>query len=245
MTIDQTVPAAWDEPVGGTPRGTLIVLPGRGETATTYQRFGTRLSADAYKVRLVPLDLADVAAARAEIEKLIADESLPSPTVLIGTDTGATVAATLADELDVDAAVVVGLALPASTTTRSWEEEVDARTACPVHRRVIDEDPSFGRGSLGEPLPDAWSNLTLTAPDKPVLVIHGSADPITPADDAIAPYAAAPMAQVWRVDGGRHDLLNDLSHRSVAATIVLFLESLRLGPDLPPVLTRVDAAVRG
>lgn len=47
---------------------------------------------------------------------------------------------------------------------------------------------------------------------------------------------------MWLVDGGRHDLLNDLSHRSVAATIVLFLESLRAGPGLPPVLTRIEPA---
>lgn len=242
MTTDQTVPTAWDEPAGGTPRGTLIVLPGRGETPTTYQRFGSRLSADAYKVRLVPVDLTDMAAARTEVEKLIADESLPAPKVLVGTDSGATLVAALAAELDVDAAVVVGLALPASATTGTWQEEVEARTACPVHRKVIGQDAAFGRGSLGSPLPADWSSLTLTAPDKPILVIHGSADPITPVDEAIAPYAAAPTAQVWRVEGGRHDLLNDLSHRSVAATIVLFLESLKLGADLPPVLTRVAAA---
>ena len=52
--------AAWDEPAGGTPRGTLIVLPGRGETAASYERFGRRLGADAYKVRLVPVSLDDV-----------------------------------------------------------------------------------------------------------------------------------------------------------------------------------------
>jgi hypothetical protein len=40
--------------------------------------------------------------------------------------------------------------------------------------------------------------------------------------------------------GGRHDVLNDLSHRTVAATIVLFLERLRLGADLP-VIAKVAA----
>lgn len=97
-------------------------------------------------------------------------------------------------ESDVDAAVLVGLALPTSTTIGSWEDEVDARTACPVHRRVIGEDAEFRRGSLAEPLPAAWSSLELPAPDKPVLVLHGSGDPITPAADAMAPYAAASTA---------------------------------------------------
>lgn len=34
----------WDEPAGPAPRGTLIVLPGRGETPTSYRRFGRRLA---------------------------------------------------------------------------------------------------------------------------------------------------------------------------------------------------------
>ena len=33
--------------------------------------------------------------------------------------------------------------------------------------------------------------------------------------------------------GGRHDALNDLTHRTVAAAVVQFLERLRLGPGLP------------
>ncbi|SDE07332.1 alpha/beta hydrolase [Nocardioides lianchengensis] len=229
----------WDEPTGATPRGTLIVLPGRGETDASYQRFGKRLSADAYRVRLVPVDLDDLEGTRTQVEKLIADESLPSPKVLVGTDSGATLAATLVGEVDADAAVVAGLALPGSTGGATWEDEVDARTACPVHRSVLDADPDFERGALTRPLP--WDALELTAPDKPVLVVHGSTDRITPADDAVAPYVDAPQARVWLVQGGRHDVLNDASHRSVAATVVLFLESLKLGSDLPPVLVPAAA----
>lgn len=226
--------AAWDEPVGGTPRGTLIVLPGRGETAASYERFGRRLSADAYKVRLVPVSLDDLDDAADTVGKLLADESLPAPKVLIGSDSGATLAASLAGELPVDAVVLAGLALPDSAGVGSWEDEVQARTACPVHTRVIGEDAGFRRGALNEPLP--WSSLDLAPLDKPVLVLHGAADPVTPADAALAPFRSAPTARVGLVEGGRHDVLNDASHRSVAATIVLFLESLRLGPELPPVV---------
>lgn len=241
MNTDPTTAAAWDEPVGGTPRGTLIVLPGRGETATSYERFGRRLAADAYKVRLVPVDLTDLAGARAEVEKLIADESLPTPKVLVGTDTGATLVTTLVDDVPADAAVIAGVALPGSARVGSWDDEVEARSACPVHRRVITDDGGFGRGALNEPLPQEWSSLRRGVPTKPVLVIHGSADTITPVESATAPYAGASSARVWVVDGGRHDVLNDLSHRSVAATIVLFLESLRLGPELPAVLTPLSS----
>jgi hypothetical protein len=36
-------------------------------------------------------------------------------------------------------------------------------------------------------------------------------------------------------NGGRHDVLNDALHRTAAATVVLFLERLRLSADLPPI----------
>jgi pimeloyl-ACP methyl ester carboxylesterase len=226
--------ASWDEPAGGTPRGTIVVLPGRGETAASYERFGRRLSADAYKVRYVPVDLDDLEDAADRVGKLLADESLPSPKVLAGSDSGATLAATLAPELPVDAVVLAGLALPESAGVGSWEDEIAARTTCPVHTRVIDQDPGFTRGALNSPLP--WDAVELVAPGKPLLLLHGTADPVTPAAAAVAAFAGAPGVRVQLVEGGRHDVLNDASHRSVAATIVLFLESLRLGPELPQIV---------
>lgn len=235
---------AWDETAGGTPRGTLVVLPGRGETAASYERFGRRLSADSWRVRLVPVDLDDLDATREDVEKLLADEALPAPTVLVGSDTGATLAALLAPTLPVDGAVVAGLALPRSGGARSWdswEDEVEARTACPVHRRVIGEDAAFGRGGLGRPLP--WGSVRMIASGKPVLLLHGTADPVTPVADVLAAFDTQPDAVVRLVEGGRHDILNDAAHRSVAATIVLFLESLRLGPGLPAVVTPPSQAV--
>ena len=54
---------------------------------------------------------------------------------------------------------------------------------------------------------------------------------------ARARYAAAAVELV-SITGGRHDVLNDVAHRTVAATIVLFLERLRLGPGLPPIAIR-------
>jgi alpha-beta hydrolase superfamily lysophospholipase len=229
------VTAAWDEPAGGTPRGTLVVLPGRGETAASYERFGRRLSADGYKVRVVPVRLDDLDDTTDTVGKLLADESLPRPFVLVGSDSGATLAALQAAELPVDAVVLAGLALPSSEGVGSWDEELAARTACPVHTRVISSDETFERGALNQPLP--WSSVTLAPSGKPTLVLHGTADPVTSVADAVAPFAGS--AQVRLVEGGVHDVLNDATHRSVAATLVLFLESLRLGPELPAIVKEV------
>ena len=111
----------------------LVVLPGRGETAASYAA-----------VRPAALRRRLQGAAGAgrpgrprrrrdrPVEKLLADESLPSPKVLVGTDSGATlVAALVAVELPVDAVVLAGLALPESAGVDSWDDEVDGAHRVP------------------------------------------------------------------------------------------------------------------
>lgn len=237
----QRPPVGWDEPAGATPRGTLIVVPGRGEGAAQYERFGRRLAADSWKVRLVALDLAEQQHARDAVEKLLADESLPAPKVLVGADAGAAWVHHILDDVDADAAILAGSAVPASAVVNGWDAELDARSACPVHRAVLENDQQFERGALSQALPADWGSSA--APGKPVLVLHGAADPITSLADAADAYSQGPKAQVKVVRGGRHDVLNDAAHRAVAATIVLFAESLRAGPDLPEIIT--DLAVKG
>ena len=232
--------SSWDEPEGVAPRGTLVLLTGRGETAAAYGRFGRRISADAYKVRVIEVDLDDLAGAEDALRDLLADETLPSPRVLVGSDSGATFAAVLARRGDhvVDGVVLAGLALPrvSSTEAQSWDDELENRTACPAHRRIISEDAGFARGSLQQELPTSWTAQHLAPISLPTLVVHGQADPVTPLERALAPFRGASSTQTWVVKGGRHDVLNDVTHRSVAATIVLFLERLKLGADLPVII---------
>src|SRR5690348_5612877 len=40
-------------PEGLRTRGTIVIVPGRGETRRTYTRLGRRLAADAYRVRVI------------------------------------------------------------------------------------------------------------------------------------------------------------------------------------------------
>ena len=163
MTLaGQHVPViAWDEPGGLIPRGTVVVIPGRGELPAVYERFGRRLAADAYRVRAVTDPVLDAGLARAQISGLLADSSLPAPRVLAGSDTGALFAIMLARSglgAAVDALVLAGLpTTPQAGSAGSWDEELGAD----------------------------------------------------------------------QHHGGRHDVLNDQTHRTVAAAVVLFLERLR------------------
>ncbi|MEU1474026.1 alpha/beta hydrolase [Streptomyces sp. NPDC001668] len=219
---------SWDEPEGLAARGTLIVLAGRGEHGGVYERFGRRLAFDAYRVRALGDASADPSVLD-EAAKLLADESLPGPKVLVGSDTGAVYAARLAAErtAGVDALILAGLPT-APWTGGSWEAEVEARTACPTHQRRLTEDPDFRRGALG-PAPEP-PGLPLDRVQVPVLALHGKDDTVSPVDKALTAYAGA---RTVLFDGGRHDVLNDALHRTVAATVVLFLERLRLSPELP------------
>jgi len=225
--------SSWDEPEGLAARGTLIVLAGRGEHGGVYERFGRRLGYDAYRVRALGDPAADPAVLE-QAAKLLADESLPGPKVLVGSDTGARYALQLAAEqtAGIDALILAGLPTGA-WTAGSWEEEAAARTACPTHQGRLTNDPEFRRGAIDNApeLPEPRLDLVRV----PVLALHGRDDTISPLDRALNVYDGHPNVHTVTFVDGRHDVLNDALHRTVAATVVLFLERLRLSPELPAI----------
>jgi alpha-beta hydrolase superfamily lysophospholipase len=219
-------------PEGLRARGTLVVVPGRGETRATYTRFATRLSADAYHVRVV--DLADSLA-----DVLAAAVALPRPLVLVGADAGAAAVAALDSHTGVDAIVLAGLPGHAAAVTGDWAAELDVRTACAVHRGVLAGEVT--RGALGTALPDelldaAYGRTT----GLPLLVLVGDADPLADREALARMVKALPAARLSVVHGAHHDVLNDRQHRSVAAEVVSFLETL--GNELVPVITVESSA---
>ena len=238
---DQPAAASWTEPEGLNPRGTVIVVPGRGEEPGVYERFGRRISADAYRVYAVANPVDDPAAAEAQVRGLLDG---PKPVVLAGSDTGALFAAGLVASgrlPGADALVLAGF--PAETaeadsddgTANDWEAELEARTSCPTHRGKLAGD-ILRRGALYEPVPDGWAEQAdLKAVPLPILGIHGAADPVSPLGEAREKYAAAPRAELVSITGGVHDAFNDITHRTAAATVILFLERLRNGKDLAPI----------
>ena len=53
VTTARATAANWAEPDGIAPRGTLIVIPGRGEGPELYERFGRRIAGDAHRLHAV------------------------------------------------------------------------------------------------------------------------------------------------------------------------------------------------
>src|SRR3954462_9507321 len=94
MTIAGAVQTvrSWTEPDGVAPRGTLVVVPGRGEHAGVYERFGRRISGDGYRVHAVADPTVDEDLA---VEQIRAALDGPAPHVLVGSDAGALLAAGL------------------------------------------------------------------------------------------------------------------------------------------------------
>jgi hypothetical protein len=250
-------------PEGLRVRGTVVVIPGRGESAQTYQRFGRRIAADAYHVRVLagreidffsadPLPgLADELAAA--VDDL--GDGLIRPLVLVGADaSAAAVAALVAGSLVAESQSAgvwrpdgVVLAAPPGygrhDTGSDWDAELAVRTHCPAHRGALSGDESVVHGTLGGALPDALLDL---AYGSTVAIAHlllvGDSDPIADPDALTRLAKALPVARLSVVRGAHHDVLNDLQHRSVAAEVVGFLEVLRDGePFRPIVATEVTA----
>jgi alpha-beta hydrolase superfamily lysophospholipase len=245
--VPHTATARWDEPEGLNPRGTVIVVPGRGELPGVYGRFARRLAADAYRVRAVANPADDPELAERQVREAA---NGPAPVVLAGSDTGALFAVALvaSGRLPEAAALVLaglpvaesagGSAAGQTAAVDAWDAELEARTACPTHRGRLAGD-ILRRGALYEPLPGGWTEQAdLTAVPVPVLGLHGAADPVSPLAAARERYAAAPHAELVSIAGGRHDAFNDITHRTAAATVVLFLERLRNGTALAPIAVR-------
>lgn len=224
MSTHLTPAAVWP---AARPRGVVAVVTGRGELAPVYQRFGQRLSADGYTVAVFEAD-ADAAAS------WIADSGIEiaadAPRVLAGSDTGAaSVLRVLSQGARADAAILAGT--PVDTTA---PQPGDAeRTACPLHLGVLGSKDARTTDIVAHSIPEA---ADLAAISVPVLAFHGADDAVSPIDEAAVLLGAVPDLELIETVDGLHDAFNDQSHRSVAATIVLWLERLRAGDVHEPVV---------
>ncbi len=242
-------------PEGLRTRGTVVVVPGRGETRATYDRFGRRLAADAYRVRVVDAPAVDggdlpatlsrfAARLTAAVEGAAGEDGTVRPVVVVGSDTGAALVAALYGTAgapvtgvpEADAVVLAGLPGRATAAADTWDGELDVRTSCPTHRRVLTDDAGVRRGALNDAVPEELLAAAHDGgPALPALILAGDADPLADRDGLHRTAKSLAKARLSVVRGAHHDVLNDLQHRSVAAEVVTFLETLR--EDLVPLVT--------
>ncbi|GIF53038.1 alpha-beta hydrolase superfamily lysophospholipase [Asanoa ferruginea] len=230
-------------PPGLRVRGTVLVVAGRGETPDSYTRFGSRLAADAYRVRVLPAFDGSLPAFEESLASAVAGiEDRAAPLVLIGADTGAAAIGALVARPQPlapwwpDAVVLAGL--PGyDAHALEWDEELDARTHCPVHRGVLTDDAAIRPGTFATAVPAALLDAAYgSTAEPPHLLLVGDADPLADRAALSRLAKALPSVRLTTVRGAHHDVLNDLSHRSVAAHIVTFLEALRGTPRLAPIV---------
>lgn len=228
MTSRDLDPSAFDDDLAeiADVRGTVVVLLGVGERADDFGPLIDRLVVDGYRVEAFDDASTDVRAVRAGVERIVHDRALPRPVVLLGSDAGATLAASVAaySVSAVDAVVLTGVLTAASRRSRGL-----GRGLTP------------GSGPLDEAaaLPDGLSLPPARAVPQPTLVFHGDADRVTEVADAVAWASQLPRGSVRLVSRGGHDVLRGTGHRTVTASIVLFLERQR---SVHPVLVDAFAA---
>jgi pimeloyl-ACP methyl ester carboxylesterase len=102
-------------------------------------------------------------------------------------------------------------------------------SADPFYLDLMEHDPlafvDADGGPLARELDRAWDTFGARLPGLavPTLAVHGANDPIAPIG-ALRAYAEQiePLSLI-ELDGGGHDILNDVTHREVAAAIIEFV----------------------
>jgi alpha-beta hydrolase superfamily lysophospholipase len=239
-------------PQGLRVRGTVLVVPGRGETSATYSRFGARIASDSYVVRVLPASPSPASATEAvndldaALTAALPDSATDTakPLVLVGADTGAATLAALVARGPTDASwwpdALVLASLPGygpHNIASDWNAELDVRSHCPAHRGVLTADAAVSRGALQSAVDEDLLDLAYgSTAEVPQLLVVGDADPLVDRDVLVRAAKTLPAARLSVVRGAHHDVLNDLQHRSVAAEVVTFLEVIRNGAPLQSIV---------
>jgi alpha-beta hydrolase superfamily lysophospholipase len=232
------------------PRAAVIFLHGFGEHTDLYHRYGFALNSagldlwavDQFGHGLTPGERGDFRSLEASsalgerLAELASAERPGIPLVAQGHSFGSVV--TLFRLLGAPdryrAGVVSGAPLipvPALVDTDSTFELAPSQlSADPFYLDSLEHDPlafvDADGGPLARELDRGWDRFgaELPALAVPTLAVHGSNDPIAPIG-ALRAYAEqiGPLS-LFEVSGGGHDILNDVTHREVAAAIIDFID---------------------
>jgi alpha-beta hydrolase superfamily lysophospholipase len=231
------------------PRAAVIFLHGFGEHTGLYHRYGFALNSagldlwavDQFGHGLTPGERGDFRSLEASsalgerLTELASAERPGIPLVAQGHSFGSVV--TLFRLLDAPdrylAGVVSGAPLiPVAglvDTDSTFELAPSQLSADPFYLDSLENDPlafvDADGGPLTRELDRGWDRFgtELPALAVPTLAVHGSNDTIAPIG-ALRAYAeqVGPLS-LLELEGGGHDILNDVSHREVAAAIVDFI----------------------
>jgi alpha-beta hydrolase superfamily lysophospholipase len=231
------------------PRAAVIFLHGFGEHTGLYHRYGFALNSagldlwavDQFGHGLTPGERGDFRSLEASsalgerLTELASAERGEIPLVAQGHSFGSVV--TLFRLLDAPdryrAGVVSGAPLiPVAglvDTDSTFALAPSQLSADPFYLDSLEHDPlafvDADGGPLTRELDRGWDRFgtELPALTVPTLAVHGSNDPIAPIG-ALRAYAEqiGPLS-LLELEGGGHDILNDVSHREVAAAIVDFI----------------------
>lgn len=231
-------------------RGRIVILQGRGDDASYYERLGRRISADGYTAYVAPRPAETIHDAADLWNALTQGWDFETPTIVLTVDSSAGYFTHALKNgllgIVPHGLILTGIALHNETSLqyRSQEtNELTLRSACPVHGTVVEaaEDTAQLLGSAIEPItpaPPINAERTAISDVLPTLVIHGSKDRISPVDQVRSTLRDWPAAEFVSVHNGLHDVVNDVHHRTVSAEIISFAERLRLGANAPHIVTK-------
>ena len=232
------------------PRAAVIFLHGFGEHTGVYHRYGFALNAagidlwavDQFGHGLTAGERGDFTTLEAsgrlgdELARLATDATPGIPLVAQGHSFGAvaTLWKLVDDAEPYRAAVVSGAPLvPVAglvDADSTFEIAPSQLSADPFYLDQMENDPlafvDADGGPLARELDRGWDTFGAKLPGLtlPTLAVHGSNDPIAPVG-AVRAYAEQIAAlSLFELTGGGHDILNDVSHREVAARIAAFVD---------------------
>ena len=231
------------------PRAAVIFLHGFGEHTGLYHRYGFALNSAGFDLWAVDqfghglspgirgqFGTLEDSSALAESLTALAEQAVPGiPVVAQGHSYGAVVTLfRLLEQPDrYRAGVVSGAPLvpipELVDLNTAMNLDAGGLSADPFYLDCIENDPlAFGSAdsrSLTRELDRAWDRFgtELPALTVPTLAVHGGIDPIAPVGAVRAYAEQIPALQVAEFAGTRHDVLNDASHREVAAAVIAFI----------------------
>lgn len=232
-----------------TPRAAVVFVHGFGEHSGLYHRYGFALNAagldlwavDQFGHGLSPgargqFGTLEDSSALAERLTALAEAANPGiPLVAQGHSYGAVVTLfRLLEQPDrYRAGVISGAPLVPIPEfvdlNTAMNLDVAGLSADPFYLDCIENDPlafsSADGRTLTRELDRAWDRFGSQLPmlTVPTLAVHGSIDPIA-AVGAVRAYAdQIPALQMAEFAGSRHDVLNDTTHREVAAAVTAFI----------------------